>query len=220
MHTVRRPAPEDFNQRIAPMRITLMLALACAVALTDAALAQSASVSAVAAQAPGARLAGAEVSVRARVVELDRARRLATLKGPKGNVVTLEVPAEVKNFDQVRVGDELVVRYMEAIAARIEPASKSGIRERVESTGAATAAAGAMPGVATERTVEVVAVISALDPKAGTATLRGAKRTVTVKVPDGIDVSKLKVGDEVHAVMVEAVVLNVERVAPAAAPAR
>jgi hypothetical protein len=203
-----------------PMRITLMLALACAVALTDAALAQSASVSAVAAKAPGARMAGAEVSVRARVVELDRARRLATLKGPKGNVVTLEVPAEVKNFDQVRVGDELVVRYMEAIAARIEPASKSGIRERIESTGATTAAAGAMPGVATERTVEVVAVISALDSKAGTATLRGAKRTVTVKVPDGIDVSKLKVGDEVHAVMVEAVVLNVERVAPAVAPAR
>jgi hypothetical protein len=39
-------------------------------------------------------------------------------------------------------------------------------------------------------------------------------------VPDGIDVSKLKVGDEVHAVMVEAVVLNVERIAPAVAPAR
>jgi hypothetical protein len=202
------------------MRITLMLALACAVALPDAALAQSASVGAVAAQAPGARLVGAEVSVRARVVELDRARRLATLKGPKGNVVTLEVPAEVKNFDQVRVGDELVVRYIEAIAARIEPASRSGIRERVESSGVATAAAGAMPGIAADRTVEVVAVISALDSKARTATLRGAKRTVTVKVPDGIDVRKLKVGDEVHAVMVEAVVLDVERVAPAVAPAR
>jgi hypothetical protein len=197
------------------MKIGMMLVLACVVVVSEVAIAQSASVSTVTAKAPGARLVGAEVSVRARVVELDRARRLATLKGPKGNVVTLEVPAEVKNFDQVRVGDELVVRYVEAIAARIEPASRSGIRERVESAGVATAAAGATPGVAMDRTVEVVAVILALDSKAGTATLRGAKRTVTVKVPDGVDIRKLKVGDEVHAVMVEAVVLNVERVAPA-----
>ena len=46
-----------------------------------------------------------------------------------------------------------------------------------------------------------------------TATLRGAKRTVSVKVPEGVDISKIKVGDEVRAVMIEALVLNVERVA-------
>lgn len=86
----------------------------------------------------------------------------------------------------------------------------------MESSGAASPGAGALPGTAAQRTVDVLAVVHALDRKARTATLRGAKRTVTVKVPDGIDLSKVKVGDEVRATMVEAVVLNVER-APAKA---
>jgi hypothetical protein len=192
---------------------SIVLALACAAAVPSLAWAQGASVAAAAGKAPGARMAAGEVEIRAKVVELDTARRLATLKGPKGNVVTLEVPAEVKNFDQMRVGDDVVVRYAAAVVARLEPASKSGIRERVESTSAATAAAGGMPGSAAQRTVEVLVVVQALDRKARTATLRGAKRTVSVNVPEGIDIRKIKVGDEVRAVMVEALVLNVERVA-------
>lgn len=189
-----------------------VLALALAAAFPHAAQAQGAAAT-VTAKAPNARLAAGEIEIRAKVVELDMARRLATLKGPKGNIVTLEVPAEVKNFDQVRLGDNVVVRYAAAVAARLEPATRSGIRERVESTSAASAATGGMPGAAAQRTVEVLVVIQALDAEAGTATLRGARRTVTVQVPPGVDIAKLKVGDEVRAVIVEALVLNVERLA-------
>jgi hypothetical protein len=120
----------------------------------------------------------------------------------------------VKNFDQVRVGDELVVRYVTAVAARLEPATKSGIRERVESSVAASAAAGALPGAGQVNQIEVLAVIEALDRKARTATLRGVRRTVTMDVPAGVDIAKLKVGDEVRATYVEAAVLGVERAAP------
>lgn len=194
------------------MQISKLVFVGVLAVVMPTAWAQSASAAAVLGQAPGARMAAGEVQLRAKVIELDMARRLATLRGPKGGMVTVEVPAEVKNFDQVRVGDELVVRYVAAVAAHLEPASKSGIRERVESTGAATAAAGSMPGAASQRTVEVLAQIQALDRKAGTVTLRGAKRTLTVKVPEGIDMAKLKVGNEVRATIVEAVVLNVEPV--------
>jgi Cu/Ag efflux protein CusF len=194
---------------------SLVLALALAAAFPHVALAQGAAAATVTGQAPNARLAAGEIEIRAKVVELDTARRLVTLKGPKGNIVTLEVPAEVKNFDQIRLGDDVVVRYAAAVAARLEPATRSGIRERVESTSAASAAAGGMPGAAAQRTVEVLVVITALDAKAGTATLRGAKRTVTVQIPPGVDIKKLKVGDEVRAVIVEALVLNVERLAKA-----
>lgn len=194
---------------------SFVLACACAALLPAGAWAQGAALTAAAASAPGARLKAGEVEVRAKVVELDIARRTATLLGPRGQLVAVDVPAEVKNFDQVKVGDELVVRYLTAVAARIEPASKSGIRERVESSGGGTAAAGAMPGAAQGRTVEVLAVIQSLDRKAGTATLRGPRRTVTLAVPEGVDITKLKVGNEVRVVFVEAVVLSVER-APAA----
>lgn len=190
------------------------LVLACVFALPVATLAQSGTAAASSAQAPGVRMKAGEFEMRAKVVELDTARRTATLRGAKGKLVTVDVPADVKNFDQVRVGDDLVVRYIAAVAAKLEPASTSGIRERVENTGAIAAPAGALPGTAAARTVEVLAVIQALDRKAGAVTLRGVRRTVTVNVPAGVDIAKLKVGDEVRAVFVEAAVVSVER-APA-----
>lgn len=199
-----------FQQEILMTR-TLSMALACLLALPAATFAQSAAVAAATAKAPNVRMAGAEVEVRAKVVELDMARRSVTLRDPKGRLVTVDVPPSVKNFDQVRVGDELVVRYAAAVAARLEPATKSGIRERVESRVATGAAAGALPGAGQVNQIEVLAVIEALDRKARTATLRGVRRTVTMDVPPGVDIDKLKVGDEVRATYVEAAVLGVER---------
>jgi hypothetical protein len=197
---------------IKPLRIALAVALAATLPATV--LAQGASATAVTAKADGARVAAAEIQVRAKVVEIDTARRVVTLRGPKGNVVAVEVPAEVRNFDQIRIGDDLVVRHTGAVVVALEPARKnSGIRERIESSSAAAAPAGGMPGVAVGRRVEVLAQITALDRKARTATLRGARRTVMVSLPEGLDLSKVKVGDDVHAVIVEAVVINVEHVA-------
>ncbi len=178
------------------------------------ALAQSASVATAKVQAPNVRIAGGEVTVRAKVVELDQAGRTVTLKGPKGNLMTVDVPSEVRNFDQVQVGDTLMIRYTAAVAAKLERVTKTGIRERTETSGAAVAGAGAMPGAAAGRTVEILAEIKAIHKKTGMVTLRGAKRTVDVSVPESVDISKLKVGDEVRAVFAEAVVIQVEK-APA-----
>jgi hypothetical protein len=192
------------------MNRTASLLVTCALALPAAAFAQSASVTAVTGAAPGARGAAGEVTVRARVVEIDKAARTATLRGPNGNVTTVAVPADVKNFDQVNVGDMLLIRHIMAVAARLEPATASGIRERVESSAVASAPAGGAPGVGVVRTVEVLAVVQDLDRKNRTATLRGVHRTVRVSVPEGVDMSKIKMGGEVRAVITEAVVLAVE----------
>lgn len=196
-------------------RLSFCTLLAIGGVLPLLANAQGVAVEGVTAQAPGARLKAGELTVTAKVVELDAARRSVVLRGPKGNLVTVDVPPEVKNFDQVRVGDELVIRYAAAVAAALEPASKSGIRERIESTSTAAAAPGALPGMATARRVEILAEIQAVDRKARTATLRGAKRTVVVAVPENIDIAKLKVGGDVHAVFVEAMVIDFEHAKPA-----
>jgi hypothetical protein len=199
------------------MNRTASLLITCALALPAAAFAQSvaATATAVAGAAPGARGTAGEVTVRARVVEIDKVARTATLRGPNGNMTTVAVPADVKNFDQVNVGDTLLIRHVMAVAARLEPATASGIRERVESNAVATAPTGGAPGVGAVRTVEVLAVVQELDRKARTATLRGVHRTVRVSVPETVDMSKIKVGGEVRAVITEAVVLAVEP-APAA----
>jgi hypothetical protein len=199
------------------MTRTASLLLACALALPAAASAQSVSAAAVTGSAPGARMAAGEVDVRARIVELDKASRTATLRGPNGNVTTVTVPAEVKNFDKVNVGDTVVIKHIMAVAVRLEPHTASGIRELVESDVVRAAPAGAAPGVSEVRRVEVLAVVQGLDRKARTATLRGVHRTVRVSVPEGVDMTKIKMGDEVRAVITEAVVLAVELAPKAAA---
>ena len=191
--------------------------IACALALPAAVLAQGASVAVASGKAPdGERLGLGAIEVRARVVELDTAGRTATLRGPRGNVVTVGIPAEVQGLERIAVGDTVMLKYAMAVASRLEPATKSGIRERVESAAGSATPAGTAPGVAAVRTVEVLAVVTDLDRKARTATLRGVHRTVKVSVPADIDMARIKQGDEVRAVFREAAVLSVQ---PVAAPA-
>ncbi|MFZ4289131.1 hypothetical protein [Variovorax sp. HJSM1_2] len=185
---------------------------ASALVLPAAGFAQGAAAIAVEGKGANGAVKAGEIEVRAKIVELDMKNRVAVLRGPKGNIVMVDVPAEVKGLDQVRVGDDLVFRYAAAVVAKLEKVSgTAGIRENTEKTETVAAPAGALPGRASARTVEVLATITALNAKAGTATLRGASRTTTVNVPKDIDIKQLKVGDEVRATVIEAVVLNVER---------
>jgi hypothetical protein len=173
--------------------------------------AQSATVSTAVNQNESVRVSSAVVEVRGRIVELDKTARTATVVGPKGRSTTLDVPETVKNFDQVQVGDEVVLRYAMAVAVSLQPTKGTGIRERVDTTGAASAQAGSLPGVVGGRKVEVLADVAQVNTKAHTVTLRGVKRTMTLLVPEGVDIKTLKVGQQVRAVFVEAVVLDVQR---------
>lgn len=204
------------------MTLLPRLVLAGAIALTFAApaCAQSVTVATAAASAPSIRAAAREVEMRARVVEIDKVRRTVTLRKLRGEVVTVDVPPTVKNLDQVSVGDFVTVRHLSAVIARLEPLTgKSGIRERIESTQTTAAPEGSLPGMSEVRKVEVLAVVQSIDHKAHQATLRGAKRTVTVDVPSDVDLTRIKVGDEVRAWFTEAVVISVEH-APAEPAAR
>lgn len=151
-----------------------------------------------------------EIKTEAKIVELDKQNRIVVFRTPMGKLIATHVPSTVRNFDQMKAGDELVVRYEIATALQVEPASKYGIRERIESSKTETAKPGSLPGVEASKTVEIIANITAIDRKAKTMTLRGATRTVTVAVPANINVAKLKVGDEVHALIARAVLIDVE----------
>ncbi len=187
------------------------LFLGAALAMPVAAQAQDAMAGKVMAEAASAGIQGGGLALRAKLIELDMASRYATLLGPAGRIVTVRVPDEVKNLDQVSVGDDVVVRYMAATAVKIEAASSSGIRERVEKTAMTHAMAGAMPAVGAGRSVQVLADVTAVDVKQGTVTLRGARRTVTVAAPEGLDLGKLKVGESVKATFFEAAAISVEQ---------
>lgn len=75
---------------------------------------------------PGERpaaAAGREVTAIAKVTGVDQKARTITLKGPRGNVVALDVQ-NPDHFKVVKVGDEVRVVYTEAVAISVEPAPK------------------------------------------------------------------------------------------------
>jgi hypothetical protein len=52
----------------------------------------------------------------ATVDSVDYHKRLVTLTGPRGNTVTVKAGPQIKNLDQVKVGDQLVVQHYDSVA--------------------------------------------------------------------------------------------------------
>ena len=153
-------------------------------------------------------------TVTAKIEAVDQANRLVTLKGPMGKVVTLKVGPEVKNLAQVKAGDELVVKYAEAVSVKLEK-NVEGRSATTTTTGPVSAPAGAMPkgGMATQTTI--VANVQSVDAKKQEVLLEGpGGRFVEVKVKDPAVFASIKANDKVAVTYTEAIVMEV--VAPAA----
>ena len=57
----------------------------------------------------------------ARVEDIDYKNRTVTLRGPQQKTVTLKVDKDVKKFNEVKKGDEIVVKHTEALAINVQP---------------------------------------------------------------------------------------------------
>ena len=60
------------------------------------------------------------VEATATVQAVDVAKRTVTIKGPQGNVKTVKVSDAVKRLNEVKAGDQIVVRYTEAVAISVD----------------------------------------------------------------------------------------------------
>jgi hypothetical protein len=163
---------------------------------------------------PGKASAVGLVEISAQVVGLDKATRTVTLKGPKGRVVDVVAGDEVKNFDQIEVGDAVLVRYSEAITLELRKV-KAGAAAPTVREEAVRAKPGERPAGVDARQITAIADVVAVDPAKSTITLKGPKGdivTLAVQNPDQFKV--VKKGDQVDVTYTEALALSVE---PAAA---
>jgi hypothetical protein len=158
---------------------------------------------------PGKVTVAEVVKVTATVEAIDKAKRQVTLKGPKGNSMVLPVSAEVKNFDQVKVGDQLVVGYVQALSMTLKKGGKELVA-KTEAADSARAASGTKPGGAAVQQMTVIADVTAIDAKTQTVTLKGPKQVVDLKVRDPEQFKLVKVGDQIEAVYTEALAVSVE----------
>ena len=164
----------------------------------------------VVASEPGKAAAVRTAQVSAQVLAIDKASRTVTLKGPQGGVVDVVAGDEVKNFDQIKVGDFVVVRYMQSLSLELQKV-KTGAGGISVREGAVTAKPGERPAALAGREVTAIAKVTAVDKKAKTISLKGPRGNVVVldvQNPDHFKV--VKVGDEVEVVYTEAVAISVE----------
>jgi len=188
-------------------KLIISLGLAITVAVAGPVAAQTGAV--VAGSAPGKAGVAQTVKMTATITAIDKSTRDVTLKGPQGNEVTITVGPDVKNFANMKVGDQVDAQYVEAVTLELKKGGGQKV-ERTEQTAVKGAKAGEQPAGVAGRQVTVVADVIDVDPAKQTITLRGPKRTVVLPVSDPEQFKRVAKGDQVEATYTQAFAIAVE----------
>ncbi len=138
------------------------------------------------------------------VMSVDVAKRTVTIRGPKGNLSTLSVPAESQNLDKVKPGDRFKMKYIEAVAVGI---SKGGEPSQSDNMDVKVSPKGGTPGGMVTRTQKRSAVIDAVDYKNRYIAVRGVSgQTLALKVADDVQLEQLSAGDRISVVYTQALI--------------
>ena len=185
----------------------LMAALSLAAAIGATATAQTGD--AVAVKTPGAVGMAQSVNATATITKIDKASRAVTVKSEQGKEVTVVAGPEVKNFNQLKVGDTVDIRYAEAVMLELVKGGGKPVA-RVEQEDSRSAKPGAKPAGVQARKVTIVGDVIDVDPATQTVTLRGPERTAELKVRDPEQFKLIAKGDQIEATYTEAVAVAVK----------
>jgi len=193
-----------------------------AAALLGAALAGAAAATAQAQTSPsvtgavtsGPRTTAGAVTadLKATVVAIDPASRTLTLKHANGELTDITVGDQVKNFEQIKVGDVVRTHYSRAVALELkEGAAADAGPPKVEQVVSPPAPAGAKPGGAVARKITATADVIAVDPAKALVRLRGPEgKEVDLNVHDPAQLKDVKPGDHLRVTYIEALAISVE----------
>ena len=135
-------------------------------------------------------------TVSAKVSDLDRPSRHITLTASDGTKSSFTAGPQIRNFDQLLVGDNVKATLTERLVIFVRSGSED--LSVTHAAALATAPKGAKPGAMVAEMYEIVASVKSIDSANRNAILQftdGQTRTVHVR-PD-VDLSRYKVGDSV-----------------------
>jgi len=152
---------------------------------------------------PGKAAMVSTVEITATVVAIDKATRTVTLKGPH-RTVDVVAGDEVRNFDQIRIGGQVAVKYVEALSLELKK-TKAPLNAKSEAVGA-RAEPGSRPAGAVGRQVTALADVVGVDEKKSIISLKGPRgNVIDLKVQNKDHFKVVKKGDQVEVVYTEAV---------------
>jgi len=148
--------------------------------------------------------------LEAPVDSIDAAKRTISLKAPHGIILTTKVDDAVKNLDQIKPGDTVVVKYYESMAWKLRKTTEANPKETTKKE--TEAPEGNEPGMIKMTTTEIVATIEKVDAATSSVTLKKPDGTdFTVKVKDPENLKLVKVGDQVDIRYSESTAISVEK---------
>lgn len=155
-----------------------------------------------------AQVAEAEsVTMKASIEAIDKTARTVTLKGPRGNLVTLQAGEAFKRFDQLKVGDVITATFTLAVAARIRKPGDPEPKEVKESLTPLTEKVGAKAYA--EQTITVS--VEEIDRTAPSVTVKTPDgRVLSFRVKNVANLKGLKVGDQVDVTVGLGLLLSVD----------
>jgi Cu/Ag efflux protein CusF len=154
-------------------------------------------------------------SATATVQSIDQATRRVALKEKDGNTFEFTAGPQVRNLDQIQVGDLVAVTYTETFTLEVKRGD--GSAPSVTSAAAGDrAAVGEKPAGSVARVTTITAAVLAVDKEIGRVTVQGPQgNTRVIQVKDPKKLESVKVGDMVVATYSESLGIAVEKV-PAA----
>lgn len=186
--------------------LLLMTALA---AVTSTTWAQP-QVSGEMTKTPGHAAVNRTVQIRATVEHIDPDTRTVILKTQHKKIIEVELGDEVRNFDQLKVGDVVTTTYRESLGLSLKKngGDAASIEEKPTME---RSPAGSKPGGSVGRQLTVVADVIAVHPQSSMVTLKGPKgNTVDLLVEDPKQFADIKKGDQVQATYTDALAISVE----------
>jgi hypothetical protein len=197
-------------------RVTLLAAASMGMAALAVQAQSPPTTQAGVATAPGKVAGAATAQVSAKVIAVDPTQRTVTLQSANGKTRTIEVGDQVRNFDQIKVGDTVHAKYTQALALEIKPGGGALAAPTEEGAITPAPAPGAKPGGTVARKVTATVEVMAVDHARQMVTVRGpAGNEVDIKAEDPSQLQHIKKGDHVKVTYVEALAIKVAE-APAA----
>jgi hypothetical protein len=166
------------------------------------------AVPAVRATAQSKTLTGEVKTSKATVEAIEASSRTLTLLREDGTYVQTTVPATVKRFDEIKVGDKVTAHYYENLVVRLKA---PGEKDVDVSSKATTAAGAAAPGGTAAKQRTITATITAIDQATPSITFTGPNGwKYSSKVEDKKALAKVKVGDKVDITWTEALLVSLD----------
>jgi len=129
------------------------------------------------------------------VTAVDQQARTVTVQGREGDPVTIKVPPEAQNLDQVYPGARFHLRYLQSVAVFISPTG--GTPSANVGASMELAPKGANPSGIISEVVQVQARVDAIDYNERTVVLIGPEgNSLKLKVDDSVKrLNEVNVGD-------------------------